>query len=294
MDFWSRTLLVVKDSGLITLQLLLGLFGGLFVFGLLLYLSARFTRNVFAKTFGPQAEIYITAWVGTPIHELGHAFFCLIFGHKITKISLFKPNSKEGTIGFVQHSYNKRNLYHQVGNFFIGAGPLIFGSLTIVGLLWLLVPGGSAILSNLQTSSLKFTVQTPGYSEIFQLVITSAKSLFTQLFTPENLGSWQFWLFIYLAMAISAHAELSPPDIGAMLKGLLVIVILFFLINMVYVIFWPANQSFLFLGIRYFDLLIPVLFVALLFSCFYFLTSFVLTTIISLVKNQQLVNPFTR
>jgi len=266
----------------------------LFIFCLLLYLSARFTRNIFAKTFGPRAEIYITAWAGTPVHELGHAFFCLIFGHKITKISLFKPNSKEGTIGFVQHSYNKRNLYHQVGNFFIGAGPLIFGSLTIVGLLWLLVPGGSIILSNLQASSLKFTGQTSGFTEIFQIAITSARSLLSQLFTPENLRSWQFWVFIYLAMAISAHAELSPPDIGAMLKGLLVIVVLFFLVNMVYVIFWPANQSFLFLGIRYFDLLVPVLFVALLFSAFYFLTSFVLATLVSLIKNRHLVNPFTR
>jgi len=294
MDFWNRLLLILEESGLMTFRLFLGMFGGLFIVGLLLYLSARFTRNIFAKTFGPRAEIYITAWAGTPVHELGHAFFCLIFGHKITKISLFKPNSKEGTIGFVQHSYNKRNLYHQVGNFFIGAGPLIFGSLTIVGLLWLLVPGGSIILSNLQASSLKFTGQTSGFTEIFQIAITSARSLLSQLFTPENLRSWQFWVFIYLAMAISAHAELSPPDIGAMLKGLLVIVVLFFLVNMVYVIFWPANQSFLFLGIRYFDLLVPVLFVALLFSAFYFLTSFVLATLVSLIKNRHLVNPFTR
>lgn len=294
MDFWNGLLEILKNSGLMTLRLLPGLFGGLFVFGLLLYLSARFTRNIFAKTFGPRAEIYITAWAGTPVHELGHAFFCLIFGHKITKISLFKPNSKEGTIGFVQHSYNKRNLYHQVGNFFIGAGPLIFGSLTIVGLLWLLIPGGSAILSNLQSAGLKFTGQTPGFGEILQLVITSAKSLLSQLFTPENLHSWQFWIFIYLALAISAHAELSPPDIAAMLKGLLVIVVLFFLVNMMYVIFWPAQQSFLFMGIRYFDLLIPVLFVALLFSLFYFVVAFLVATLVSLVRNGEMINPFTR
>ncbi len=294
MDFWNGLLLILKESGLMTFRLFLGMFGGLFVFGLLLYLSARFTRNIFAKTFGPRAEIYITAWAGTPVHELGHAFFCLIFGHKITKISLFKPNSKEGTIGFVFHSFDRTNLYHQVGNFFIGAGPLIFGSLTIVGLLWLLVPGGDAILSKLHTSGLSFTGQVLGVGDVFRVFVSSSKSLLSLLFTPENMGSWQFWVFIYLAMAISAHAELSPPDIGVMLKGLLAIVLLFFLINMVYVIFWPAQQSFLFWGIRYFDLLVPVLFVALLFSGFYFLAAFVFTNIISLIKNRQLVNPFTR
>ncbi len=35
---------------------------------------ARFSRTTFAKSIGPKAEIFITAWIGTPIHELGHAF----------------------------------------------------------------------------------------------------------------------------------------------------------------------------------------------------------------------------
>ncbi len=294
MDFWNGLLQILIDAGMMTLRLLPGLFGGLFVFGLLLYLSARFTRNVFAKTFGPRAEIYITAWAGTPVHELGHAFFCLIFGHKITKISLFKPNSKEGTIGFVQHSYDKKNLYHQVGNFFIGAGPLIFGSLSIVFLLWLLVPGGSIVLSNLRQAGMTITGQVPGMGEIFQVFGLSVKSFVSQLFTSENLHSWRFWVFLYLAMAISAHAELSPPDISAMLKGFFVIMSLFFLINLIYVIFWPATQSFLFYGIRFFDLLVPVLFVAFLFSLFYFLLAFIVATLVSLVRNGEMVNPFTR
>ena len=67
------------------------------------------------------------AWLGTPIHELGHALFCVIFRHRITKIEFFKPDPVSGTLGYVEHKWNRHNLWQVLGNFFIGVGPVILG-----------------------------------------------------------------------------------------------------------------------------------------------------------------------
>lgn len=55
---------------------------------------------------------YITGALGTPLHECAHALFCVIFGHKVVEIKLFQINSDDGMLGYVRHTYNKKNIYH--------------------------------------------------------------------------------------------------------------------------------------------------------------------------------------
>jgi TRAP-type C4-dicarboxylate transport system permease small subunit len=105
---------------------------------------------------------------------------------------------------------------------------------------------------------------------------------------------WQFWVFLYVSMAVSAHIELSPPDILGMLKGLLVIVILFFLINVIYVVFFNQSPNFINKGIPAFSYLNQVFVLALIFSFLNFLISLILGNLWSLIRNQSMVNPFTR
>jgi hypothetical protein len=61
----------------------------------------------------------VTGVVGVPIHELSHATFALIFGHKIKSIKLFQKPDENEVMGYVQHSYNQGSIYQQAGNFFI-------------------------------------------------------------------------------------------------------------------------------------------------------------------------------
>ena len=122
--FVCFTLQIVFTVGLIVL------------FGFLLALcNRRFYAN-----FGnySRAVCYITGAVGTPVHECAHALFCVIFGHKINEIKLFQVNSEDGTLGYVKHSYNPKNIYHKIGNFFIGIAPIIVIS-AILYLLALLI-----------------------------------------------------------------------------------------------------------------------------------------------------------
>ena len=85
---------------------------------LLMQVLSSLLRTVIVRKIGTMPYVYLTA-PGVIVHELSHAGFCLLFGHTVTDMRLFSPQD-DGTLGYVSHQYNPRNLYHQIGNFFIG------------------------------------------------------------------------------------------------------------------------------------------------------------------------------
>lgn len=95
------------------------------------------------------AAYAIFGWPGTVVHELGHAFFCLLFGHRITGVKLFDFAPHDGTRGHVAHTFDPTNPWQQVGNFFIGVGPILFGTLAIVAVArWRLGLGTGVLVAN--------------------------------------------------------------------------------------------------------------------------------------------------
>jgi len=284
---------LMADAILLTAQLAVGFFGGIFVMGFLLYFLAKFTRNLFAKSFGYRSEIYTTAWIGTPVHELGHAIFCILFGHRIRKINLFKPNAKDGSLGSVEHSYSSRNIYQRTGNFFIGAGPLFSGSLLILVLIKFLLPNGDTAFDILSTKpDLTKTVAT-GFSDYFYSIAGRAFSVFPVIFSKANLTHWQFWLFLYLAIAVSSHMSLSPPDVKTMLSGLLTILVLMFVFNLAYLLFFSEYNNVLLKANSAFALLDRLLMAGLLLSIINFILTFVIATAFGILIRGKIPNPFT-
>lgn len=294
MDFFDKIIPFLSKCTLLTLEISLQLFGGLFIVGLLLYLLARFTRNLFAQTFGYRTEIFITAWIGTPVHELGHAFFCLLFGHKIKKIKLFSPNSKDGSLGSVEHSYNPKNIYHRTGNFFIGAGPLIFGSAIILLLIWFLLPNGNAVLSTQNGWNTSMVFDQDAIAQFLKNTWFESIALIPQIFSGSNIGQWQFWLFMYLSLAISAHMELSPPDLKLMWSGFFIIILSIFIFNVIYLLFFSDFNNILFKGAALFSYLNQILLVGLFFSFINFLITWFITIIVGVIFLRKVPNPFHR
>lgn len=141
-------------------------------------------RKSLAKIFGIQGYIYLTA-PGVMIHEIGHAIFCLIFRHKIVDMKLFSPE-EDGTLGYVNHSYNPNSFYQRIGNFFIGTGPIWFGIAVLCLISWLLLPNEMQI------------------SDFFSL---------------NFWGRWQSYIWLYLTLTISSHITLSPPDLAGSVDG---------------------------------------------------------------------------
>ena len=72
------------------------------VVAFLFQLVSNSLRRSLAGIFGQKGYIYLTA-PGVAVHELSHAFFCVVFLHKIKKLVLFSPE-EDGTLGYVNHT----------------------------------------------------------------------------------------------------------------------------------------------------------------------------------------------
>lgn len=182
-----------------------------------------FFNKLFYKIVGSKGRVicYVTGFIGTPLHELGHVLMCVIFGHKIHKINFYSPNSPDGTLGYVSHSYNKNNLWQKAGNFFIGVGPIIIGYLALFGLLYLLLP--ELLLS---------AVDRLQYIDFADNSIQSLK-VFFEIFVELFKGAvfWQWWVFIFLGSFIALHMTLSKPDLEGAMSGLILCLLAFLAVN---------------------------------------------------------------
>lgn len=223
----------LKQVILSTFSQLSWLLGLLFIFGFVLYVFARLTRITFVKTSGRTLDVIITGWIGTPIHEFGHILFCLLFRHKILDVKLYNPNPKDNTLGFVNHSFDSKSIYQRVGNFFIGIGPIIFGTLVIYTALRFLVPNTKEVFSSISSQSSILIKNLHGEWSGFSTILETTLSTLKVLFNTHNFSSYQFWIFLYLSICISSHMELSPPDIKGAISGLIIIVLLFLVLNII-------------------------------------------------------------
>jgi hypothetical protein len=232
-------------------------------------------------------DILFTGWIGTPVHELGHAVFCLIFGHKITEIKLYKPNSEDGTLGYVNHSYNTKNLYHRIGNFFIGTGPVIFGSLVIyLSYIWIIDTSASSI--QLKNVEITYT----GLQSFLDSFKNGVEYITGTLFTQANFDSLWFYIFLYIALSVASHMQLSPPDLKSAGSGFLLITILLLIANTILLLtdvspltiseFVSKNTGF-FTGI---------FMISLVLSAAFFIAVYIIGNIYTLLRKRGMINPF--
>ncbi len=215
-----------------SLGIIVTLFGSIIVAGFILELFKNIINNYIQRAIGRKG-VFITGIIGTPIHEIGHAMLCVLFGHKIKEMKIF-PSAHETVLGYVQHSFDPRSLYQRVGNFFIGIGPIISGTGLIILLMWLFLPNAFAAIGGM--------VKIYSFTDLFrESFLTDMKDMATNLYTlilvpndfPDNLKSVGFWIFIFCAISISSHMALSPADMKGALSGLVFIFIITTLLSII-------------------------------------------------------------
>lgn len=212
---------IFAQAALTLVEQLVGLFGVIAVSAVILSWLQRVAHRHYVETWGWRS-LYITAWLGTPVHELGHYLFAKIFGHKVHKVALFSPHSETGLLGQVTHSFERSSLYQRFGNLFVGAAPLIFGPLVIVVLLAFLAPGGREALKILGTYRGDLTTIWP--------IISGAMG---QLWQAAHWYTWEFWVFKYAALSIAVHSAPSRKDLHTIFHGLIVLTLALLLANIV-------------------------------------------------------------
>ncbi|MBD7913045.1 MULTISPECIES: hypothetical protein [Clostridium] len=185
------------------LYLTIGMVGVFVIFGFLIGWLNNRSRNYIYGAFGKPA-LYITSFIGTPVHEFGHFIMCILFMHRVVEVKWFIPSAVEkgGVLGYVRHSRHD-SLYQRVGDFFIGIGPLIVGSIIIVTLSRWLLPDTFNALFNMKEFDLTYIVKT--------------------IFSVKNISDYKFWIFMILAISISSHMSLSKPDIENSYFGAIVL-----------------------------------------------------------------------
>ena len=196
--------------------------GIIILFGYLIYKC-----NIsFYKNFGKKAKTvcYITGLIGTPIHESSHAIAALLFRHKITKIKFFQLDPKSKTLGYVCHTYNKKSIYEQIGNFFIGTAPIIIMSLLLYLTAYLLIP--ELIHSIHENIDITAILSNPP-----SLIIGVLNTL--SFFLASFIIGIRWWIFLIIGMLFSLHMNLSTSDIKSSQKGLIFLLISLFIINLV-------------------------------------------------------------
>lgn len=171
-------------------------------------------------------------WLGTIVHEFGHAIFCVIFRHKITDLKLFDPDPETGSLGYVIHSYNPASIYQLVGNFFIGIGPILLGTAIIYLLSYLLLGLNPFNLADNYKIASSHLNSRDSFMQLFQNLSSSSGSLLIEVFSWHNLSRWQLYAFIYLVFAIGSSITLSQPDIKGTLKGFSMILVLILIFNL--------------------------------------------------------------
>ncbi|MFC1936183.1 hypothetical protein ACFLYP_00805 [Chloroflexota bacterium] len=208
------------------------LFGPSLVLAFMMHYVSMLVGRSAILLVGPRVYIWVFKILGTPIHEGGHLLFAALFGHRIIDYRLFAPNYHTGSAGYIQHTYNKSSIYQNIGNFFIGIGPILLGAVVVYFSAWALM--GEEILQSL--SAIEINTETFGSMQSFgglvENLARSAFSIFAALFRLENLGKWQFWLFLYILVSIGTSITLSPSDIQGAASGFSTIFALTFIFNL--------------------------------------------------------------
>ncbi len=209
-------------------QILLYTLGVPVICGLVVGLCDRLMSLLMGRGFG-RGIILTTSIIGTPIHELGHAIMCLLFFHKIDKMVLWKPSSRDGTLGYVTHRYNPKNLYHRLGNIFIGLGP-VFSGLGIMTLCMLIC--FPETLQGYTASASQLVSDRAGFWPLLE----EGAQMLPNLLSEWSKGEFPLWgriIGVIVMLAVSLHISLSTADIRGSLDGVPVYLILTLVVTVI-------------------------------------------------------------
>lgn len=201
------------------------------VLAALMHALSGFVDRRANRTLGGAAYL-LFGWLGTAVHETGHAVFCLLFGHRITGIKLFDFAPRDGTRGHVSHTYDPANPWQQAGNFFIGIGPILFGTLVIVATArWLL--GAEALARMMEPLPQGGLVRSAGDGlALARHVASGAGAALAALLEPHRLLDWRVWVFLYVTFTVGSSISLSSADLKGALAGFGTLVLLVLLANL--------------------------------------------------------------
>ncbi len=186
---------------------------GLICFSSLLLL--RMVTNYFDRRMiirGHSCLVIGLASIGTPVHEMGHLIAAILFRHKVLKVELFNPKPN-GQLGVVEHSFNPRSFYQNMGCFIIGIAPIVSGLFTC----WLLtaVMWPELLIDDL-LSSLSMVIKRYGLLDAIRWFYETTYASHIDLW---NLAWDRYLLWAFCVTSVIKHMLPSVPDMQGVKRG---------------------------------------------------------------------------
>ncbi len=175
-------------------------------------------RKIFVYLVGDSATfvLYASSIIGTPVHELGHALMCIPFAHRIVDIKLLLPPSRRSrTLGYVQHTHNRKNPWAVFGDLFISFGPIFSGMAVMVLVMLLCFPSQwETYLESSRAMAESGITLSSATSVIFSLLL-SLQNGFEQDALRSAIG-------MVIILSVAQHITLSFADLRGCLAALLI------------------------------------------------------------------------
>ena len=211
----------------------IGVFFSIFFGGALLLSQIQIICNqLIVNMIGYRGMMY-TSFPGTITHETSHAFFALLFRHSIIRMRFFEPNLASGSLGYVEHKYNKLSTYQNLGNFFIGMAPLIGGSAVLFFFTHLLTGGGvqNPFLPNSRYNLEHSITLLHNIDLNLQYVIDNTLIVFEHFRRLSTTSPILSGMLLFISVSIAIHASPSRSDLHGAASGGIVIIFITFFIN---------------------------------------------------------------
>ena len=185
-------------------------------------------------------------------------------------------------------------------------GPILFGAVVLYAALYYLVPNISGVLAGIESQSHGLIRGSKGdFSGVWASIVSSTQITLSTLFRAENFSNYKFWIFLYLAICVSSHMELSPPDIKGAKGGLISLVVFLLGLNLIILGLEALGVSSYFGGWwsyiklenysafinRWLGLAGALFVFASIISGLNFIVSYILLSVYSLFKWRRLINP---
>jgi len=266
------------------IQLLI-LLGPLLVLAFLMHLIASQIKRTGPLVFSDKGFVYGFKWLGTPIHEFGHAMFALLFGHRITQMKLFDPSARDGSYGYVFHSYKPGNIYQEIGNFFIGIGPILLGTIMLFLITYILFK-----FSITDLNQISITLESLTHISSLKIVglgIINGVHYFFILVLKGGNSWWKILIFIYVLFSIGSSITLSPLDIKGALGGFFYFVAALFLFNLITSWIGGFTTDVLAKVSEYFSGFYFLMILSIVLNALFMLTLSIILLVINLIKRRR-------
>jgi len=182
-------------------------------FGLAVYFCYRAFCSLVGVGRGRPILFFLHVML-TPIREFAHLVACIISFHRVGDFCLLNPYDPEGEIGFVEHSYNRKNPVAVFGNYLFAVLPAALGLFLSAVVVLVCFRGAFGELSREVAALVEAGASFGDYASL-------ALSFLTLMFRDATSSVFAKIVGCLLLLLISLGVYVSLDDLYSALSGML-------------------------------------------------------------------------